>query len=98
MNYRIVRVNWIDATEITTGWITLETIQATIKSIVTSVGHLIEEYDDYIIIALSIGQYGIQGAMTIPTRAILDIEDLQPSEIPKTLPIRSPTLEVLSVK
>jgi hypothetical protein len=71
-----VEVTWLDATSVSNEWLTLEEIKALERDIYTTVGILIDQIDDVVIIGQSQGKGRFYNIFEIPKGAIKSIESL----------------------
>lgn len=76
--YPIVRLTWLDSTTTDDAWIYKE--QAPGPDKITTVAFLIEDREDYVVIAHSYGSAQIAGFMTIPKCSITERIDYDEEE------------------
>jgi len=79
--FRYVIVYWEDSAHLHFGWIPLEAIQDNFQDVVfcITVGILLEETKEYIVVAQSSDQKktAISNTLKIPTKSIIKIHDLK---------------------
>ena len=84
--FPMVRVTWVDSVVLNLHWQSIQHYKNMAKSLAmiehSSVGFLIEENDDYVLVSLTIRHDGaMQNGITIPKFSITKIYDLQQGEI-----------------
>lgn len=78
MSYPVVRVQWTDSRGCQANWTELEDYDPK-PCIMTSVGYLVIDNDDYIMLVPHLGEDPLQGCgdMTIPRVCVTDISPLK---------------------
>jgi len=76
----VVEVRWVDSCGFDSGWVNNDDLKSLKPKEITTVGHLVEESDDYVVIAPTIGDDQNFGSLCIPKCSVLKINILTESE------------------
>jgi len=79
-NCDVVEVRWVDSCGFDSGWVDNDELKSLKAKKITTVGHLVEESDDYVVIAPTIGDDQNFGSLCIPKCSVLKINILTESE------------------
>jgi len=72
----VVEVRWVDSCGFDSSWVDNEELKSLKPKQITTVGHLFERSDDYVVVAPTIGDEQNFGSICIPTCAIRSIETI----------------------
>jgi len=75
----IVSVYWVDSCGFDSGWVNNDDLKSLKPKEITTVGHLVEESNDYVLIAPTIGDDQNFGSLCIPKCSLLKINILKES-------------------
>lgn len=78
MDYKLYRVRWIDSTS-SYGWVTRKDVRQEDLGVV-SVGFLVAEYSDQVVLSAHIAPGCIDAPMHIPKTAITSMEEIKDGE------------------
>jgi len=73
-------LRWIDSCGFDGSWIDNEELKSLEPKYLTTVGHLVKDSDDYVVIAPTIGDEHNFGSLSIPKCSVLKIKILTESE------------------
>ncbi len=72
-----VYIEWLDSKGVTYQWEYLDELEPLKPCVCRSIGYLIDDNKDYKTIAQTLSDTQLVGRMTIPTRAIIKIEEIR---------------------
>ena len=75
----VVSVYWVDSCGFDSGWVNNDELDSLKPKEITTVGHLVEESNDYVLIAPTIGDDQNFGSLCIPKCSLLKINILKES-------------------
>jgi len=75
----VVSVYWVDSCGFDSGWVNNDELNSLKPKEITTVGHLVEESNDYVLIAPTIGDDQNFGSLCIPKCSLLKINILKES-------------------
>jgi len=78
-NCNTVSVYWVDSCGFDSGWVNNDELDSLKPKEITTVGHLVEESNDYVLIAPTIGDDQNFGSLCIPKCSLLKINILKES-------------------
>jgi len=79
-NCSIVSVYWVDSCGFDSGWVNNDELDSLKPKEITTVGHLVRETNNYVLIAPTIGDDQNFGSLCIPKCSVLKINILTESE------------------
>jgi len=75
----VVSVYWVDSCGFDSGWVNNDELDSLKPKEIATVGHLVEESNDYVLIAPTIGDDQNFGSLCIPKCSLLKINILKES-------------------